>query len=97
MHAVLRTILQRVALGVVTLSLITVIIFASIELLPGDFAEEILGQSATPASVAALRAELGLDRPALVRYVDWIGGAVRGRLRQFGGYPAEGRSGLSPA
>jgi ABC-type dipeptide/oligopeptide/nickel transport system permease component len=39
----------------------------------------------------------GLDRPALVRYVDWIGGAVRGDFGNFGGYPAEGRSGLSPA
>jgi len=78
MHPVLRTILQRLALGMLTLAAISAIIFASIELLPGDFAQQILGQSATPESVAALRAELGLDKPAIARYFDWVAGAVQG-------------------
>lgn len=78
MHPVLRTILQRLALGMLTLAAISAIIFASIELLPGDFAQQILGQSATPESVAALRTELGLDRPAVARYFDWVAGAVQG-------------------
>ena len=78
MHAVLKTILQRVALGFATLALITLIIFASVEMLPGDFAQEILGQSATPEAVKALRTELGLDRPAAIRYFDWVTGALQG-------------------
>ena len=78
MHPVLRTVLQRLGLGLLTLFIVSLIIFASIELLPGDFAAAILGQSATPETVAAFQRELGLDRPAAVRYVEWIGGVLQG-------------------
>jgi peptide/nickel transport system permease protein len=78
MEQLRRMILQRLGLGLVTLFVISLIIFASIELLPGDIAEEILGQSATPESVAALRAEIGLDRPAPLRYLEWVGGVFTG-------------------
>ena len=61
-----------------TLFVVSVIIFASLELLPGDLAEEILGQSATPETVTAFRKELGLDRPPVERYFEWLGGAVQG-------------------
>ncbi|MCP5153138.1 MAG: ABC transporter permease [Ectothiorhodospiraceae bacterium] len=71
---------QRLALGVLTLFLISVLIFGAIELLPGDIAEEILGQSATPETVEAFRRELGLDRPAHLRYLDWLGGVAQGDL-----------------
>jgi len=59
---------------------VSVIIFSSIELLPGDFGQAILGQSATEETVAAFRQELGLDRPAYVRYFEWVGGAIQGDL-----------------
>jgi peptide/nickel transport system permease protein len=78
MHPVVRTVLQRLGLGLLTLLAVSVIIFSSLELLPGGFAEAILGQSATPETVAAFNKSLGLDRPALIRYFEWIGGVLRG-------------------
>lgn len=78
MHPVLRTVLQRLGLGLVTLFVVSIIIFSAIELLPGDFAKAILGQAATPETVAAFQRELGLDKPAVVRYFDWIAGVLQG-------------------
>lgn len=78
MHPVLRTVLQRLGLGLLTLFAVSIIIFSTLELLPGGFAEAILGQGATPETVAAFNKELGLDRPAPVRYIEWISGAVQG-------------------
>ena len=78
MHPVLRTVLQRLGLGLLTLFIVSIVIFLSLELLPGGFAEAILGQGATPETVAAFNREIGLDRPAYVRYVEWIAGVVRG-------------------
>jgi peptide/nickel transport system permease protein len=78
MHPVLKTVLQRLGLGFLTLLAVSVIIFSSLELLPGGFAEAILGQSATPETIAAFNKSLGLDRPATVRYFEWLGGAVQG-------------------
>ena len=73
-------ILKRLAFGLVTLVVISVLIYLGVEALPGDLAEAILGQSATPENVAALRRELGLDRPPLERYFDWISGVLQGDL-----------------
>src|SRR5215472_3888076 len=78
MNAILRTVVQRLALGVLTLFVVSAMILLSIELLPGDFAQSILGQAATPSTVAAFRKEVGLDRPPLQRYLSWIGGALQG-------------------
>jgi peptide/nickel transport system permease protein len=78
MHPVLKTVLQRLGLGLLTLFVVSVVIFASLELLPGGFAEAILGQGATPETVAAFNREIGMDRPATVRYVEWIGGVLVG-------------------
>jgi len=78
MHPVIRTVLQRLGLGLLTLFAVSVIIFSTLELLPGGFAEAILGQGATPETVAAFKKELGLDRPATTRYVEWVTGAVQG-------------------
>jgi peptide/nickel transport system permease protein len=78
MNAILRTVVQRLALGVITLFVVSAMISLSIELLPGDFAQSILGQAATPSTVAAFRKEVGLDRPPLERYLTWIGGALQG-------------------
>jgi peptide/nickel transport system permease protein len=59
-------ILKRLGISIITLWIVTLIVFAGTELLPGDVAEALLGQSATPETVAALRTELGLDRPPAV-------------------------------
>ncbi len=69
---------RRLAYGLVTLLVVSVLIFFAVELLPGDIAQAVLGQSATEATVAALRERMGLDRPAGLRYLDWLGGALRG-------------------
>jgi peptide/nickel transport system permease protein len=78
MHPVVRTALQRLGLGLITLLVVSMVIFAAIELLPGDFAKAILGQAATPETVAAFQKEIGLDKPPVVRYFEWIGGIARG-------------------
>lgn len=80
MTQILKMVAQRFALGFLTLFIVSLIIFLGIELLPGDIAEEILGQSATPATVAAFRAELGLDVPAHIRYFDWLWGMLQGDM-----------------
>ena len=63
MNKLLFMIAKRVALGVLTLILLSLLIFLSVEALPGDLAQEILGQQATPEAVAAIRKDLGLDLP----------------------------------
>ena len=78
MSPVVRTIVQRLALGLVTLFVVSVIIFIGIELLPGDFAKAILGQAATPDTVAAFQKTVGLDKPPVERYLGWIGGVLQG-------------------
>ncbi|MEO9904208.1 ABC transporter permease [Nisaea sp.] len=80
MSQILKMVAQRFALGFLTLFVVSLIIFLGIELLPGDIAEEILGQSATPETVAAFRAELGLDVPPHIRYLDWLWGMLQGDM-----------------
>jgi len=77
---ILKVIAQRIALGFLTLFTISLLITFGVELLPGDLAESILGQGATPATVIVFRAELGLDKPAHLRYLSWLGGIVTGDL-----------------
>ena len=74
--------LKRFATFVATLAVASLVVFAVLELLPGNAAEVILGETATPESVAALEAKLGLDRPAATRYTDWVGGWLQGRTAQ---------------
>jgi peptide/nickel transport system permease protein len=78
MSVVWRMIGRRLLLGLLTLFIISIIIFGATELLPGDLARQLLGQSATPETLAALRRDLGLDLPAHVRYFQWLGGALQG-------------------
>ncbi|MES2172580.1 MAG: ABC transporter permease [Pseudomonadota bacterium] len=78
MKAALMLTAKRFASSLLTLLLVSVTIFVIAQLLPGDAAQEALGQSATAEQVAALRHEMGLDRPAYVRYADWLGGMVNG-------------------
>ena len=75
-----RFLIVRLSLIVVTLLAVSVAIFSLIEFAPGDAASAMLGQGATPDNTKALRERLGLDKPPHVRYLDWIGGAVRGDL-----------------
>lgn len=91
MHPVLVTVLQRLGLGVLTLFVVSLIIFSSIEFLPGDFGEAILGQSALPETVAAFRRELGLDLPMYERYFNWVGGVLSGDMgNSFSGRAGSG-------
>ncbi|MDP7186313.1 MAG: ABC transporter permease [Paracoccaceae bacterium] len=91
MHPVIRTVLQRLALGVMTLFFVSIVIFSGVEMLPGDFTQAVLGQAATEETVAAFRRELGLDQPAYIRYFDWIGGVVTGDFgTSFSGRAASG-------
>ncbi|MBT3203788.1 MAG: ABC transporter permease [Gammaproteobacteria bacterium] len=78
MGDILNIVLKRLGLGLLTLLVISVIIFGAVELLPGDIAEAVLGQGATKENVAAMREQLGLDRAAPIRYFEWLGGAVTG-------------------
>jgi len=78
MTEIWRMIGQRLLLGMLTLFIISVVIFGATELLPGDLARELLGQSATEETLAALREQLGLNDPAPVRYWNWLTGVLRG-------------------
>ena len=78
MNSILSIILKRLMIGLLTLWVVTIIIFAAIELLPGDIATEILGQAATEESLAAFREKYDLNRPVYERYISWLSGAVTG-------------------
>src|SRR5712691_6528592 len=73
-----RFVLRRLLLAVLTLWIVSLAIFVTTELLPGDVARHVLGQSATPENVAAIREQLGLNQPAPQRYLEWLGGFVTG-------------------
>jgi peptide/nickel transport system permease protein len=72
--------IKRVLQGVLTLFVVSMLVFAGTEILPGDVADAVLGQSATPETTAALREALGLDRPAPMRYAIWVSGFATGNL-----------------
>ena len=78
--SILGLIAQRVALGVLLLFAVSILIFVGTQILPGDVAQSILGQAATPEALANLRAELGLDKPAYVRYFHWLWGMLHGDM-----------------
>jgi len=75
---VLRLLIGRILLSLLTLFIVSAIIFAIIEVLPGDVASRILGRDATPESLALLREKLHLNDPAIMRYVRWLGGILQG-------------------
>jgi peptide/nickel transport system permease protein len=76
----MRMVLQRLGIGIATLFVVSVIVFLITSILPGDVASIILGQSATPETLAALRAQLGMDQPGYVRYFSWLGNMMTGDL-----------------
>jgi len=78
MLQILKLVAQRLALGLLTLFMISLIIFLCVEMLPGNFSEAILGQAATPETVAAFNRELGLDLPPHERYFTWLLNMMQG-------------------
>ncbi len=72
--------LKRAAAGLATILIVSFLTFAAFSLISGDTATAMLGTSATPERLAALRAELGLDRPLMVRYGEWLLGFFTGDL-----------------
>jgi hypothetical protein len=79
---ILKLLTQRIALALLSLLAVSVVVFAITAVLPGDAAQEQLGQDATPEALAALRAQMGLDIPAPQRYLKWLGGLVTGDMGQ---------------
>ena len=80
MNSLLKLVLQRLALGVLSLFAVSVIIFLAVGMLPGDIAQAMLGQSATPETVAAFRAQLGLDLPPFTHFAQWLLRLLHGDL-----------------
>ena len=74
----LRMILSRLGLGLLTLWIVSLVIFVLTQILPGDVASSVLGQGATKENLATFRHELGLDQPALSRYLTWFWGVLHG-------------------
>jgi peptide/nickel transport system permease protein len=75
-----RMVIQRILIGFVTLWVVSVLVFVMTSLLPGDVAQIVLGQAATPESLAAYRAERGLDQPLIFQYFGWLGNMLTGDL-----------------
>jgi peptide/nickel transport system permease protein len=80
MKTIIKLIAKRVALGLLTVIIISLLIFAGVEALPGDLAESILGQAVTEETVAAFRKEMRLDLPAHIRYLSWFRDMMHGDL-----------------
>ncbi len=81
-HSITALVLKRLASGLVTLIIVSLLVFAGTEILPGDVAQAVLGQQATPEAVQAIRDQLGLERPAIIRYLEWLYAFVQGDLGQ---------------
>lgn len=80
MNSLAAMITKRIVFGLLTMFIISLLIFVGVEALPGDLAEAVLGQNATPETIKAFRAELKLDLPAHTRYFSWINDFVHGDL-----------------
>jgi peptide/nickel transport system permease protein len=88
-----RFVALRLAAALATLFVVSILVFAGTEVLPGDAASAVLGRTATPGELAELRELMGLDRPAPERYLDWLGGLLTGDLgNSAAGYAAGGES-----
>jgi len=75
-----RMVFNRILIGFATLMVVSILVFIGTSVLPGDVASIVLGQSATPESLAAFRAERGLDKPLPMQYLHWLGGMMTGDL-----------------
>jgi peptide/nickel transport system permease protein len=79
-HPIRRMVVERLLHGVVTLLLVSVVVFAATQLLPGNAAYAVLGHTATPTQLHALEHQMGIDRPASSQYWSWVTGMVHGDL-----------------
>src|SRR5205085_9097086 len=75
-----KFLIRRIALGVLTLFLVSIVVFAATQALPGDAARAILGRDATPQRLAALREQLHLNQSVVQQYLHWLGGILSGNL-----------------
>lgn len=80
MSPLFSLVLKRIAFGFLTIIVISILIAIGVEALPGDLAQAILGQSATPETVAAFRRDTGLDKPLIERYLSWFGSFLQGDM-----------------
>ena len=71
---------RRLLFTIPVILLVTIMAFSLMHLIPGDPATVILGQEATPEAIAAMRHELGLDKPIVVQYLTWLWGVLHGDL-----------------
>lgn len=78
MSPILKIILSRLAMGILTLLIVSLLIFSAIELLPGDIATETLGQSANAETITAFKERFNLNGPVHMRYLEWLANAVQG-------------------
>ncbi len=76
----LRLVVTRLLLGLLVMWVVSVLVFAATEILPGDVAQAVLGQGMTEEAAANIRERLGLNRPAFVRYFEWLGQLLSGDL-----------------
>jgi peptide/nickel transport system permease protein len=86
--SLIKLVAQRLGLGLLVLFVVSVIIAAGVDALPGDLCQEMQGQGATTETLAACRSEIGLDKSLPFRYADWLGGVMKG---DFGRSLANGR------
>src|SRR5206468_11531195 len=88
----LRYVAHRLALGLVSLLLLSMMIYAAAQVLPGNPGRLVLGREATPGAVTEFNHRLGVDRPLPVRYADWLGHALPSGFRSnfTGGQPVTG-------
>ncbi len=75
-----RFIARRIVFGLLTLLLVSIVVFAATQALPGNAARAILGRDATPARLAALTQQLHLNRPVVSQYLSWLGGVLKGNF-----------------
>src|SRR5690349_19085320 len=79
-HPMRSMLLQRLALGLVTVWIVSMLVFLATEVLPGNAALAVLGHSATPQRLHALEIQLHLDRPLVAQYGSWMAGVLHGRF-----------------
>jgi len=79
-HPIRRLVVRRLGAGVITLAIVSIVVFAATQILPGNAAYAVLGHNATPARLHALELQLGLNRSAVAQYGAWIGGLLTGRM-----------------
>ncbi len=91
-HPAVAFLIRRVAAGLATLLVATMLIFAAVEVLPGNVASVVLGRNATPARVAALQSDLHLNESLPTRYVHFLGNLVTGHLGDSSAALAQGRT-----